>query len=351
MERPSASSRLVFALVGVAALAGCGGSSIPRTPIGLGVPYGYRTTHVWRANLTGQSVPDVVVASEGPPVTFQGFHSRDIRVLAWDPLARQWTVAFDAQKTFAPPPGGDPGSSNTGPGFVPRPTTTPLLDPKADVTLGAVRFVQLLPGPSQQLAFYASMNYGGSGVPGVLAVVDFAGGVANIVYSWNGEGLQRWNVENRVLSAQAEYWTPADAHCCPLTSYRFTIAKRKGYLEETNDTRSWLGVNVKVTKPDDWPTSPLRVTEIAERSPAAGRLRVGDVLLDVLGAPKPPKAFAGSPQVKSIFDKLILLRPGETAKLLVERDGKQIIVPVRLGSQKDAFGQFLDEKDYTAAAL
>lgn len=335
------------------ALAGCGGGNraVPAAPIGLGVPYGYRTTHVWRGDLSGQSVQDVVVASEGPPATFQGFHSRDIRVLVWDPLAHQWTVAFDAQKTFSLP-GGDPGSSNTGPGFVPRPPpTTPLLDPKADVTLGAVRLVQLLPGARHQLAFSASMNYGGSGVPGVLAVISFEGGIADVVYTWNGEGLRSWNVANRVLGARAEYWTPADAHCCALTTYAFTIAQRNGYLRETSDTRSWLGVEVEETKPNDWPVTPLKVTQIADKSPAAGHIRVGDVILDVVNAPKPPKAFAGSAQVKSIFDKVILIPPGGTAKLLVERGGARVVVPVTLGSQKDAFGQFLPENDYKAAAL
>lgn len=315
---------------------------MPAAPVGLGVPYGYRATHVWRGPLTGQSVQDVVVASEGPPVTFQGLHSRDIRVLAWDPLAHQWTVAFDAQKVFVQP-AGDPGSSNTGPGFGQTPPpTAPMLDPKADVTLGPVRFVQLLPGRAEQLAFSASMNYGGSGVPGVLAVVSFPGGITDVVYTWNGEGLQSWNVADHALAARAEYWTPADAHCCPLTTYTFTIAKRNGFLEETSDSRSWLGVNVKETRPNDWPVTPLRVTSLADKSPASGRLHVGDVLLDVLNAPK---------KVRSIFDKIVELHPGETAKLLVERGGAKITVSVKLGSQKDAFGQYLEQGDYTAAAL
>jgi hypothetical protein len=336
-------------------LAGCGGghaASVPSAPVGLGVPYGYRAIHVWHADLSAPSVQDVVVASEGPPVTSQGFHSRDIRVLVWDPLAHQWTVAFDAQKTFARDGFGDPGASNGGPGYISAPPSkTPLLDPKADVTLGSVRFVQLLQGKRQQLAFSASMSYGGSGVPGVLAVVDFAGGIADVVYTWSGEGLRSWSVANRVLSARAEYWTPADAHCCPITTYTFTIAQRKGYLTETSDSRSWLGVEVKETKPNEWPTSPLQVTQVVDKSPAAGHLRVGDVLLGVANAPKKPKAFHGMPQIETVFDELILMHPGQTAKLLVERDGARVVVPVTLGSQKDAFGIYLPANDYTAAAL
>jgi hypothetical protein len=333
-------------------LAGCGGSSVPAAPIALGVPPGYRATHVWRGDLSGQSVQDVVVASEGPPATFQGFHSRDIRVLVWDPLAQGWSVAFDAQKVFPLDVAGDPGASNDGPGSVAAPPPkTPLLDPRADVTLGPVRIVTLLRGTRQQLAFSASMNYGGSGVPGVLAVVDFAGGIADVDYTWSGEGLRSWSVAKRVLSARAEYWTPADAHCCPITTYTFTVARKNGYFAETSDSRSWLGVEVKETKPSEWPTSPLRVTQVVAKSPAAGHLRVGDVLLGVANAPPKPKAFHGMPQIKTVFDELILMHPGQTAKLIVERDGARVVVPVTLGSQKDAFGEFLPVNDYTAAAL
>lgn len=345
---------LGVAVSAVIALAGCGGgdhASVPAAPVGLGVPYGYRATHVWRADLSGQSVPDVIVASAGPPVTAFDYHSADLRVLVWDPLAHQWSVAFDAQKVLPSQFGlGDPGSSNDSPGLsYDGPLTTPLVDPKADAGLGPVRFVQLLPGRRDQLAFEATMNYGGSGVPQVLAVVDFKSGIANVIYTWNGEGLIRWHVTEHALHGQAEYWTPTDAHCCALGRYTFSVAQGKYGVEETGDTRAWLGVVVQQLNESDGLAGGLRVTGFADNAPAAGHLRVGDVILNVLGAPKPPKNFGVNHE--SIFDKLILMRPGETARLVVDRGGVRIVVAVKLGSMRDSLGTSLPKTDYTYAAL
>jgi hypothetical protein len=314
------------------------------------VPYGYRTTQVWHADLSGQSLLDVVVASVGPPVTFQGFHSRDIRVLVWDPLAHQWSVAFDAQKVFPHDDFGDPGSSNSSPGLAYEgPSTTPLLDPKADVTLGNVRFVHFLSGSRDQLAFDASNDYGGSGVPGNLAVVDFKGGIANLVYAWSGEELLGWSVRNRVLHARAEYWTPTDAHCCAIAQYRFAVAEAKYGAEETSDSRPWLGAIVHQLNDADGLMGHLRVTGFTDKAPAAGRLRSGDVILGIANAPRPPKGFPAA--TFSIFDKLILMHPGDVARLLIERQGTRMTVPVTLGSMRESFGTFLPKTDYTYAAF
>ncbi len=353
---------VVACAVGLVA-AGCGGvrtvtvtvssttaSSVPAAPIALGVPAGYRAKQVWHAHLSGQSVPEVVVASVGPPVSSLSFHSADVRVLEWDSLAHHWSVAFDAQKVVPRESFGDPGSSNNAPGSTFTPLATPLLDPKANVTLGPVRFVTLLAGKRQQLAFNASANYGGSGVPGVLAVVDFKGGLADVVYTWTGEGLLGWHVANRVLTATAEYWTPSDAHCCPVGSYKFTIAAKKGYFAEASDTRPWLGLTVHPVAPGWPPSGALQVIGLADKAPAEGRLRVGDVLVDVLNAPAPSKSFQGATD-ESIFDKLVLFHAGDTATLVVDRGGRRFIVPVRLGSMRDSFDQFLPANDTRAAAL
>lgn len=323
---------------------------MPSAPIGLGVPYGYRTTHVWSGDLSGQKVQDVVVASAGPPVTAFGFHSADIRVLLWDPLAHEWSVAFDAQKVYPQLAFEDPGTSNDSPGLgYEGPSTAPILDPKADIGLGNVRLVHLLSGRRDQLAFDASMNYGGSGVPDVLAVVDFKGGLANLAYAWTGEGLMGWSVHNGVLRARAEYWTPTDAHCCPTGRYRFSVANGKYGVGETSDSRPWLGAIVHALNQAEGLAGALRVTGFTDKAPAAGHLRVGDVIVNVLGAPKPPEN--SGVQTESIFDKLILMRPGEAARLVVERGGRRIVVPVKLGSMRDSFGTELPKTDYTYGAL
>lgn len=73
------------------------------------------------------------------------------------------------------------------------------------------------------------------------------------------------------------------------------------------------------------------------------------MIVNVLGAPKPPEN--SGVQTESIFDKLILMRPGEAARLVVERGGRRIVVPVKLGSMRDSFGTELPKTDYTYGAL
>jgi hypothetical protein len=327
---------------------------VPPAPVARGVPDGYRAKQVWHTNLAGSEVPEVVVSSVGPPVGSLGFHSADLRVLEWDALPHRWSVAFDAQKVKPPNTYGEPGRSNSGPGYYPDALAAqeqkPLLDPNADVRLGPVRFGTLLDGSRLQLVFSAAFSYGGSGVPTVLAVVDFKGDLANLAYVWSGEGLGNWKIANRSLRARANYWTPADSHCCPLRTYGFTVASRNGYLAETRDDRPWLGLTVRELNGPGGLAGPLQVTELAGGSPARGHLRAGDVLLDVLNGPSPPKQ-ADPTASSSFFNKLNRLDAGDVAKLSVQRGGSRIEVSVPLGSMKDAYGQPLPTNDYTIEAL
>jgi S1-C subfamily serine protease len=124
-------------------------------------------------------------------------------------------------------------------------------------------------------------------------------------------------------------------------TYRFTVAYRNGEVTEVADRRPWLGVIVREGRDGD-PTAPLKVLKLANGSPAAGSLHVGDVLLDVLNPPQ---------KARGIFDKLSLLNAGESARLLVDRGGRRVSVSVRLGSLRKALGQYVPEKDYAVEAL
>jgi hypothetical protein len=174
----------------------------------------------------------------------------------------------------------------------------------------------------------------------VLPISSIAGG---------GEGLSSWQVAGGALIACASYWTPADAHCCPLRDYGFTVRAQHGYLLETRDERPWLGVTVHEVDGAGAMSGPLQVTELADRSPAAGHLQFGDVIGGVLNSPPPPKQ-SDPAAVASIFDKLNLLA-GDVAKLLVSHNGSQIVVSVPLGSMKDSYGQPLPANDFTIEAL
>jgi hypothetical protein len=252
-------------------------------------------------------------------------------------------VAFDAADAKAPVAYGYTLSSNVGPGIrtVPSTTNSPILD-NADTSIGPVRFAPILQTSRRQLVFSATFVAGASGFAGTLFVVDFKGGVADVLYTWYGEGGLTWSIRGSRIVGRANYWTPTDAHCCPVRTYRFTVGYSDGWVSEIADQRPWLGVIVREPGAYGDLTAPLKVIQVANRSPAAGALRVGDVVLNVLNAPH---------QARGIFYKLSLLNAGDTARLLVNRGGARISVGVRLGSLMRALGQFVPEKDYAIDAL
>jgi hypothetical protein len=334
---------------------GCGGAPAAGVAKGpkaalppIAAPRGYRVQHVWRANLSeGRS--SLVVSSVGPHGTaFNGIHGRsmDLRVLSWAPRSRRWRVRFDAHKVPMPDDSCIPGSQD-GPGcyvedgseylgFAGVPAT--LLDPKANVYLGPVRFVHLLSRRHDQLVFSASNDYGGSGTPMVPTVVDFAEGEPFVAYTWSGQLLRQWHVARRRLDVQAADWTWDDPHCCPLRSYHFTLAPRQGAFVETRDDRPWLGVTAH--QRGGWTREKLDVVGIAPRSPARNALRVGDVLLKVLNPPRLPH---GHQPWQGLLDRLEAFRPGQVVQLLVERHGTKVVVRVKLGSVKNAIANVLPQ--------
>jgi hypothetical protein len=365
-------NRALFLLTAIGLLSsGCGGVAktvtvtrsltvqampkVPPPPLARVVRSNYRTLRVYRASLSGGRVPEVVVTSAGPPVGSLSFHSADVQVLYWDSLASRWTVVFDAQKVMPPVTLGGPQASNTGPGYFAGNTSTdpptPILDPKADVQLGPVRFASILPGNRKQLLFSATTSYGGSGVPVTLAVVDVKDGVANVSYLWDGEGLH-WQLSGSTIRGKSPYWTRADAHCCPSRDYQFALAARGGYITETADQRPFLGVLVRQTGGDGAVSSTLQVTQIADNSPAAGRLLVGDLIVDVANA-RPSRDTGDPAATDSLYNKLTSLDAGETAQLVVERGGARFTVPVKLGSLRDsnATSLIIPPNDYSLDAL
>ena len=342
----------ICAVVALALLAtGCGGSraasvakgpeaGIPPSARPLAAPSGYRVKRVWRAELTpGRSY--LVVSSVGPRSELLGQRSAksmDLRVLQREPGSGHWRVRFDAQRAPAPSDSCAAGSQDLpacypGSGGEDLNLDAPmLLSGKADVSLGPVRFAHLLSKRYDDLIFSAANYAGGSGMPMVLAVVDFRFG-PQVEYSWSGEGLWSWHVAHRKLYGKASFWTWNDAHCCPIRAYRFAVAPRGGEFVETSDNRPWLGVTARERT---YGSGPLKVVGIAPYSPARRALRVGDELLRVLDAPRPP--YGGKPP-PGFFDRLNLFRPGQVVRLLVKRGGAKITVSVKVGSLKDSIPQ------------
>jgi hypothetical protein len=342
--------------VGVALLlAGCGGgdepgtADVPPPPIARLLSPDYRAQEVLKANLTDGPVPETVVTSVGPPTGQLGFHPATIQVISWDALAKRWTVIFDAQKVIAPDAHG-PRTSNGGPGVYPGSgDPRPVLDPEADVTLELVDFAPLLKGDRDQLVFSATLSYGGSGLPQTLVVADFKDAKARVLYDWSGEHLDV-ELKGDRIHARSSYWTRADSHCCPSRDYRFQVGASGDSVTVLEDERPYLGVLVR-ERGKYFGEGPLEILEVTEGSPAAGKLRPGDVLLDVENAPPPERTFS-DPEGEPLYNKLSAFDAGETARLVVSRDGgPKMGVPVKLGSLKDAQTMPIPEDDDRVDAI
>jgi hypothetical protein len=315
-------------------------SSIPPPPFAQVLPANYRAKRIWYAHLTGQHAPEAIITSVSPPVGQLGFHSGNLQVLSWDRLAKRWIVLFDAQKTTPTDVPYTPGTSNGGPGE-PAPVTptgkrAPILDPQADVTFGPVRFAQLLPGAGAQLVFSSFENYGGSGLPGNLVVMDFHGGVASVAYYWSGEAGVRYRLgrgdQEPVIQASAEYWTAADAHCCPVRTYRFTVGRESDrYIGAISDERPWVGLSVRAADASD-SASPLEIVQVIPRSPASQRLRKGDVILELVSPKIPSRSGLIGP---ALLDQLAKLDAGTAARIRIRRRGFERVVALQVGSLLD----------------
>jgi PDZ domain len=143
----------------------------------------------------------------------------------------------------------------------------------------------------------------------------------------------RWSVAHGRIYGRAGYYTPTDAECCPVRMYRFSVASRDGNFVETSDNRPWLGVTARGSK----------VIGIAPDSPATGALHVGDVLLGVVH----PRRFTRN----HLDDEIGALHAGQTARLRVERDGREFVVRVRLGSLKNSIPALLPANSWRLADL
>jgi hypothetical protein len=306
---------------------------LPAAAIARAAPSGYRVAHVWRADLSGRGATDVVVTSVGPHTDYGGLPGRpaDLRVLEPSSGARGWKVVFDAQKVVPTSPCTPASSPDPCYAYLGG-SGAPLLDPRAAGAVGAVRFAHLLSRRREDLVFSA-LAASGSALPITLTVVDFQGGYPVVVYTWNGAHGLGWRVANGRIYGQAGYYTPTDAEGCPVRMYRFSVANRNGNFVETSDNRPWLGVTVRGSK----------VIGIAPDSPAARALRLGDLLLGVVH----PRRFTSH----HLDDEIGALHAGQVARLIVKRDGRRIVVSVRLGSLKDSIPTLLPANAWRLANL
>jgi PDZ domain len=337
-------------------------ASIPRPNFAVVLPANYRAKRVWYQPLSNTNIPDAVITSTGPPVGSLSFHSADLQVLSYDRIAKRWIVAFDAQKIPAPDTTFGTSDSNAPiNSYIPpasaSTTTTAMLDPKADVGIGQVAFVRFAPGQGTDLVFTASTSYGGSGVGSQLQVVSFKNQEASIIYSWSGEGLFPFRIagappRQRLLES-AWFWTLEDAHCCPLRTYKFTVAAagsgNSSYINDIQDQRPWLGVYVQPLKRQD-PSSPVQVMGVVQGSPAARVFHQGDVILSIQNARKVKNPPTLGPD---LIDEFAQFNAGDTGVFVVRRGGATLTLRARLRSMIDssALGAAPPPGNYSIATI
>jgi hypothetical protein len=340
-------------------MAGCGGgsnetkgttsttstsipSSVPKPNLARIVPTNYVVQKIRYAKLTGQATPDAVVVSKGPAVGEFGFHPVELQVVSWDRLAKRWNVIYDAQKDKELQQQFGTIASNeyiTSPPDSPA-ADTPILDRTADGDINQIAFVRFGKEKSTDLVFTTTQSYGGSGVPGDLVVIGFQGSEANVRYLWFGDGGARFRVvgsgPNQTLAASAQFWTPVDAHCCPIRAYSFVV----GYggeqgITSIHDNRPWLGLFVKAERETE-SNSPLDLVGVVPGSPAASLFQKGDVITALVGAKTSKDQGLLGP---ALVDQLALEKAGSTVSFRVQRGSNTTTVTVDLGSYVDPSAQ------------
>jgi S1-C subfamily serine protease len=72
------------------------------------------------------------------------------------------------------------------------------------------------------------------------------------------------------------------------------------------------------------------VVSVVPGSPAAGLLRAGDILVGVSGSSARSHGLG-----PAIFDQLARYKPGQAARLDIYRNGRPLVVGIKLGSLAD----------------
>ena len=317
-------------------------ASVPKPNLARIVPANYRVKEIRYARLLGQPVPEAVVSSKGPAVGNLGFHPAELQVLSWDSIAERWNVVYDAQKDkeYQQQFGTTVSNQYVSPTPDLPAASTPVLDPTADGDVNQIAFVRFGSDKRASLVFATTQSYGGSGVPGNLVVLGFESGEASLRYLWFGDGGAGFKVvgsgANQTLAASAQFWTPVDAHCCPVRAYSFVVGEDAEHtITSLRDDRPWLGLFVRARQ-EMASDSPLEVTNVVDGSPAASLIQVGDVITEIVGAKtSKDQGLLGS----ALVDQLALEKAGSSVTLRIERGGATKTVTVELGSYVDSSAQ------------
>jgi hypothetical protein len=297
-----------------------------------------RIVRVYHMSLDGGSVPEVAITTiNGPGADAGPLPTGDLLLLAWDKYARRWFVAYDVTKDMGPITFSDPDASMwaLNPARLRTQTAIPFtVGPKGLV----VSVLRDQPGSRADLLFWSNLQEADGEVL-IAGIVHYDGQTANLAWSFsNNEGGSVsvvGSAPHQKIAVSAGWEAPTDAHCCPVRTYRFTVARTlhvqglAGPLYQVvNDDRPWLGAYI-VAGIGGSATGNAEVVSVVPGSPAAGVLHPMDVLTGVVGT-KARRVSVGGP---AVIDELASHYAGDTVQLQITRGGKPETVTVKLASR------------------
>jgi hypothetical protein len=333
----SSGSAVAFAQVGV-------NSVVPAPEIGAFLPADYRVTSVVKMDLDGASAYQEAVTAVGTTGAL-GYVPTTVVLIAWDSFADRWESVFNAasQESYQT----QTMTGQKGPGLICTCGTGPVAAVMHD-----------LPGHMASLVYWVPAVAGNTTV-WLIGVVNFRDQLADLVWSdqLNVAHIESYGVKppnpyaspavvgrspHQELLVTAPWETADDDQSYAVRQYSFTVkAEERGPgewdYEAVNDTRSLVGVEVSTSATL---SGAAKVAYVYPGSPAQGRLRVGDLIEAVAGAKAPPEARAlGGAEV---IDQVALFYPDQTIRLVVDRAGQFLNIPITLGRWSPAIQEYVE---------
>jgi hypothetical protein len=331
---------VVVVVLSATLLAACGAAPsnapkvIPRAQPRNFLPATYRVTSETRVDLDDTDIPEEAVTAIGPVSKITGYAPSTVLLLAWSQNQTRWMTVFNAMKQSSYQT--TPQIGPSGPGFVAVGATGPYVATVHDQYSGKsdlVYWVNSVKGNSDELLVgvvhfdheIASLNYTFEGNYGHAFTFDEVSTMKTGVQIVGTGRRQRVEISLPLL-------TPVDSESQAARMYSFVIAPRPRNFASYRvvyDSRPFVGVALN---------SSARVEVVDPGSPAAGKLKVGDVLRAVQGS-RLRARDSSSLLGPDIVEQVALLRPAQNVGLIVNRVGRLLVVEVTL-AQWDRFSTF-----------
>jgi hypothetical protein len=318
--------------LGAASLSACGTSheaSIPPPKLASFLPTNFRVTSVLKVNLDGSGLPEEAITAVGPVSVQPGFATSTVLLIAWDELAKRWTVSFDA---LHQPSWQASSQLGKGPGLVNLTNQGPR-----------IAVVHDQPHGKSDLLYWLN-SIGGNTSVVMVGIVHFQDQIANLAYSYSGEDGHVFGFDvppknsstvvkvigktpHQEVEVTQPWLSAADSESDAVRMYSIEIAPIStdfnvnfDQYHIVKDDMPYVGVGLNLHS---------TVVYVYQASPAFGELRVGDIITGVEESPL-PLSIAEGLNGPSVIDAVELFRPGDVIFLKILRDGTPIVIHLRL---------------------